>query len=180
MAMTEGQYDFSVTWRPFFLHFEKQKANPDGIPKAPDTPSNPRVGARMKQAGAAVGIDFTGKCDRYPNTVLAHCLLEFAAQKSWTVQNQVAEILFHSYFTAGIYPDIDNLCDMAAQAGLDKNEARKALSNPQLRQEVTQDAIGTMQSGVSGVPYFIMNGKPVFSGAQDPSSFVQAFASASC
>jgi hypothetical protein len=35
----------------------------DGVAKPFNTPDNPRVGARMKAAGAAAGIDFTGKTD---------------------------------------------------------------------------------------------------------------------
>jgi predicted DsbA family dithiol-disulfide isomerase len=55
------QHTFAVTWQPFLL---RPNAPREGVLKAPDTPDNPRVGARMKGAGQAVGIDFTGKCDR--------------------------------------------------------------------------------------------------------------------
>ena len=55
-------YTFDVSWEPYFL---RPNMPEEGIEKAPNTPDNPRVGARMKQAGASVGIDFTGKCDRY-------------------------------------------------------------------------------------------------------------------
>jgi hypothetical protein len=57
-------YTFDVSWEPYFLRPSMPK---EGIEKAPNTPDNPRVGARMKKAGASVGIDFTGKCDRWVN-----------------------------------------------------------------------------------------------------------------
>ena len=79
----------SIAWRPFLL---RPNTPLEGTPKAPDTPDNPRVGARMKQAGATVGIDFTGKCDRAPNSVGAHTLIKFLEGKPG--QNQLAEILF--------------------------------------------------------------------------------------
>ena len=79
----------SIAWRPFLL---RPNTPLEGTPKAPDTPDNPRVGTRMKQAGAAVGIDFTGKCDRAPNSVGAHTLIKFLEGKPG--QNQLAEILF--------------------------------------------------------------------------------------
>lgn len=61
------QYSFDVSWEPYFLRPNMPK---EGIEKAPNTPDNPRVGARMKQAGASVGIDFTGKCDRCDSILL--------------------------------------------------------------------------------------------------------------
>merc|ERR1712125_284423 len=67
-----------VIWRPYQL---RPNAPQEGIPKPPNTPDNPRVGARMKAAGKAVGINFTGKCDKSPNTMLAHCLLEYVLEK---------------------------------------------------------------------------------------------------
>ena len=54
-------YTFDVSWEPYFLRPNMPR---EGIEKAPNTPDNPRVGVRMKQAGESVGINFTGKCDR--------------------------------------------------------------------------------------------------------------------
>lgn len=46
---------------------------------------------RLIQAGKAVGVDFTYKCTRFPNTLLAHCALDFALNQdpSGEKQNQV-------------------------------------------------------------------------------------------
>ena len=52
----------SVGWKPFFL---RPNMPLDGVDKGPGN----RVNPRLKQAGANVGIDFTGLTDRYPNTV---------------------------------------------------------------------------------------------------------------
>ena len=53
----------------------------------------------MKAAGAAVGIDFTGKCDRYPNTLIGHALLEYAKNfEDGKYQNDVQEALFQVRF----------------------------------------------------------------------------------
>ena len=54
-----------------------------------------RVNPRLKSAGQAVGIDFTGKCDRYPNTLRAHALLEYASElDGGQKQNDLAEVMF--------------------------------------------------------------------------------------
>mmetsp|Transcript_118833 Transcript_118833/g.177629 ORF Transcript_118833/g.177629 Transcript_118833/m.177629 type:complete len:144 (-) Transcript_118833:402-833(-) len=130
----------------------------------------------MKEMGVCVGIDFTGKCDRTPNTVLAHCLLYHALQtKGAAVQDKLCEILFRAYFTDGIYPDVDNLATLAAEVGLDQEEVRRVLTSGKHEEQVVREATSYASSGVSGVPFFIINGTPAFSGAQDAASFVRAF-----
>lgn len=66
------QYDVTINWVPYQL---RPQHPPEGVAKPPDTPDNPRVGQRMKAMGAADGINFTGKCDRSPNTLLSHVLM---------------------------------------------------------------------------------------------------------
>mmetsp|Transcript_32922 Transcript_32922/g.66845 ORF Transcript_32922/g.66845 Transcript_32922/m.66845 type:complete len:190 (-) Transcript_32922:248-817(-) len=173
IEQTAGMYDVSVQWRPFLLRPNHPR---EGVPKPPDTPDNPRVGARMKQMGMDVGIDFTGKCDRAPNTLWGHCLLQHVLEtKGAGAQNELQEAIFRGYFTDGLYPDVDNLAALAARVGLDADEARAVLQSGQYEEAVTKEATGYSRGGVSGVPYFIVNGKPVFSGAQDSSAFVSAF-----
>jgi len=53
--------EVEVNWKPYFLRPNHPR---EGVEKPPNTLDNPRVGQRMKQAGEAVGINFTGKCDR--------------------------------------------------------------------------------------------------------------------
>ena len=51
--------------------------------------------SRLKSMGETVGIEFTGKPDRYPNTLQAHALLEYTRNvKGASEQNKVAEELF--------------------------------------------------------------------------------------
>eukprot|EP00961_Rhodomonas_salina_P049284 661910-Rhodomonas_salina.1 len=63
----------------------------------------------------SVGIDFTGKCDRTPSTIWAHCLLQHALDTQGAeMQNKLSEVIFRAYFTDGLYPDVDNLVQLAA------------------------------------------------------------------
>ncbi len=49
----------------------------------------------LKQVGAQLGLDFTNKTDRFPNTLQAHALLEHTVEKyGETKQNEVAEHIF--------------------------------------------------------------------------------------
>jgi predicted DsbA family dithiol-disulfide isomerase len=165
---------FTVRWHPFLL---RPNMPLGGIEKAPDTPENPRVNYRMKQIGVDVGIDFTGKCDRSPNTVLAHCLLDFALSSDGPKkQNEVQELIFNAYFTLGIYPDLDNLLKIASEASISTAQAKKHMIDPEIQTKVAEEARVYSQQGVNGVPYFFVNGEPLFSGAQDVNKFVEAFA----
>lgn len=173
MRSVESNYDFTVRWLPFQL---RPNHPIDGVPKAPDTPDNPRVGHRLKQAGQAVGIDFTGKTDNSPNTVMAHQLLTYALDsKGAAVQDNLSEVLFRHYFTDGKYPNEANLLDAAKEVGLDEDGTKAALADTSLQQRVKKEAQQASQQGINGVPYFFINGNPAFSGAQNPSSFVSAF-----
>jgi len=148
----------------------------EGILKSPNTPDNPRVGAHMKSAGSSVGIDFTGKCDRTPNTLLGHTLLDFALDKHGSAkQNEVAERLFKMYYTDGIFPDAVNLATIGQECGLDKNEIEVALSDQENLGKVEAVIQRNTRQVRGGVPFFVFNGQPAFSGAQDPATFHEVF-----
>lgn len=164
--------DVEVRWHPFFL---RHNIPLEGVAKAPATPDNPRVGARMKAAGAAVGIDFTGKTDRYPNTIMAHRLLTYAERAGPKMQNRVQEVLFRGYFTDGVYPDVDGCSAMAAECGMDRDAVRRYLESDQDRQSVVAQAEAASRAGITGVPFFVVDGAPMGSGAQPPEAFVEQF-----
>lgn len=173
MQEAGDKYDVKVTWLPFLL---RPSMPVEGKPKAPDTPSNPRVGAGLRQAGNNVGINFTGKCDRYPNTVLAHRLLHYALKNNGAdVQNKLAEVLFRGYFTDGYYPNVENLSALAKEVGLDAEKTKAFLESSEDEALVVQQASEMSASGISGVPFFIVNDKVTFSGAQPVQTFLQVF-----
>lgn len=148
----------------------------EGRPKPPNTPSNPRVGAHMKRQGASVGIDFTGKCDRTPNTLLGHALLGYALEKHGAgVQNELAERIFKMYYTDGIFPDAGNLSTVGQECGMKKADVEAALSDDERLENTMVEIQRNIRKVNGGVPFFVFNGKPAFSGAQDPSTFHQVF-----
>lgn len=175
------QYDVSVRWRPYLLRPNYPR---EGVEKAPNTPENPRVGQRMKIAGQNVGIDFTGKCDRSPNTIYCHCLLAHLDEEyGLEVQNAVQERLFKLYFTDGIYPSIDNMCELLESmkrsgdgccSAVDVIKARGVMESGEKEPQVVGEAQKNSQIA-RGVPFFFMNGKAAFSGAQPPEAFKEAF-----
>jgi len=155
---------------------------PEGKPKGGDPAS--RVGGWLQRINAAEGpeIHFTGKCDTAPNTTLYHVALEYVRERHGAAaQHQVAARLFKAYYHDGIYPNQDNLVSLAVEAlpSIQPESLRSALQNPTKSTEVQAYARDLKQKfAVNGVPYFLINGVPAFSGAQDPETFIQAFAMA--
>lgn len=169
----KDRYDVTVRWRPYLLRSNMPE---EGVPKPEPEPGNPRVNPRLKSAGDAVGIDFTGKCARYPNTLRAHALLEYAGSvDGGSKQNDLQEVVFKAYFTDGLYPDTANLMKQAEQVGFNAEEVKKVITDQKCMDEAHEKARDATREGVTGVPCFFMNGQRTFSGAQDPSAFIQMF-----
>eukprot|EP01062_Namystynia_karyoxenos_P007278 TRINITY_DN1255_c1_g1_i1.p1 TRINITY_DN1255_c1_g1~~TRINITY_DN1255_c1_g1_i1.p1 ORF type:complete len:240 (+),score=95.27 TRINITY_DN1255_c1_g1_i1:86-721(+) len=166
-----------IVWHPFLL---RPDTPAEGFVKQPDTPSNPRVGARLRAAGQAVGIDFTGKSDIRPNTLPAHAALKFAAdaeargEAESGTQDRLNEELFCDYFTRGVVATPDAVAAAAGRVGLDADLVRKHCADQGAQRVVAQEAQEWSRRGVSGVPTFYFNGREAFSGAQDASLFVRA------
>lgn len=137
-----------------------------------------RVGARIKTAGAAAGVSFTGACDTYPNSLPTHALLKFAGEVSPSKQHELMEVLFRKYFHDGEYlwdkaDGMDNLTAAAEEVGLDGVAARAYAEDEANQRVVADEAQRISRSGVSGVPFFFFDGEPAFSGAQPPAAFTE-------
>jgi predicted DsbA family dithiol-disulfide isomerase len=125
--------------------------------------------------GRSIGIGF--HYDRVlvtPNTMAGHRMLWWAEQRKR--QHHLVEALFHAYFTEG--RDIgrhDVLAEVASEVGLPKDEAHAFLDGDGGRKEVALEEMAGRSLGLDGVPFFVLNGRPAFSGAQNPQTFVEAF-----
>jgi len=153
----------------------------NGKSKGPPPPgrSDHAPQGRLKTIGDQVGIQFTGKTDRYPNSIKAHTLMAFAERSAGRAkQNELQEVLFRHYFTDGRYPDEENLRAAANEVGLNDDEAMQAVADKQQQEAARQEALQASRAGVSGVPFFIIDGKPFGSGAQPPEAFVAALTKA--
>ena len=109
------------------------------------------------------------------HTMMAYVLENDGAD----VQNKLAEVTFRHYFTDGRYPNDENLRDAAVEAGVkDPESAIRYANNAANRAAVKNEAKYYSSQGVSGVPFFIMNGKSkkMTSGAQPPEHFKQLLA----
>ena len=169
----------AVTWRAFQLNPEMPA---DGIDrqrylelKFGGGDQAGQVYHRIAAAGAEEGIDFAfDRIRRTPNTVNAHRLVRWARQQDR--QDDVVESLFQAYFLEGLdIGDRDNLAEIAARAGLDRADASAFLDGVEGVREVLDETRLAYNSGITGVPCFIVDRKYAISGAQEPEAFFPLF-----
>ena len=135
------------------------------------------MNAQVAARAATVGLDLRFDRALVANTRDAHRLLHLARRSG--VQAEVARLLFRAYFTDG--RDIGAhgvLADLAAEAGLDRDEVLRVLASDEHAADVDADITWARRLGISGVPFFVLDGKYAVSGAQAPELFDQAIATA--
>jgi predicted DsbA family dithiol-disulfide isomerase len=172
-----------VRWHPFQL-------NPDMSPEGIDRKTyrikkfgswerSQKLDAQVAAAGQGEGIAFNfDRMARTPNTLDAHRVIWLAGERG--VQDAVVETLFLAYFTDGGYlSDRELLADVAAKAGLERDEVAELLKGGAGLDVARAGEEQARRLGVSGVPFFVVNGKVALSGAQPPEQFLQAFEQAS-
>lgn len=170
--------DAEVHWHAFQL-------NPDLPPGGVDrrqyleTKFGPgaveRIHARLDEAGKSAGIDFQfDSIQRSPNTRDAHRLLWLAGTQGR--QNDLKEALMRAYFIEGRdVGDRKVLADVAAANGV-TGDIPAFLAGDGGQQEVQADLATAARLQISGVPFFIFEGRHALAGAQPPEVFAQALA----
>src|SRR6266478_1638686 len=154
-----------VRWLPFQLNPKMPK---EGISrreyrtkKFGSWERSQELDAKMVAVGETEGIHFAfDRTERTPNTLDAHRLIWLADKQG--VQDAVVEALFRAYFTDG--RDIGQrrtLLDVVAEAGLDREQADGVLDGDE---GIEDDQARRFR--VDGVPFFIVNGEVMLSGAQ--------------
>jgi predicted DsbA family dithiol-disulfide isomerase len=131
--------------------------------------------AQVAAAGRREGIAFNfDKMARTPNTLDAHRIIWLAGE--WGAQDALVEALFLAHFTDGRdLSDRVTLAEIAAEAGLDRFEADGLLTGDGGLEVVRASDEQARRLRVSGVPFFVVNGRVALSGAQPPELFRQAF-----
>jgi predicted DsbA family dithiol-disulfide isomerase len=126
---------------------------------------------RLKSLGQTVGIEYNfDKAERIPNTLKAHRLIWFADQKG--LQEKAVNGLFKAYFTDGIdIGDDHELASVASEWGMDHAEVLQFLKSGKGIEEVRALEERAYNLEITGVPFFIFNGKAAVSGAQEVETF---------
>jgi predicted DsbA family dithiol-disulfide isomerase len=169
-----------VQWRPFQLNptlaetgmsrreYVKRKFGDQGAANY----------ARVAAVGQEVGIPFAfDAIERQPNTLAPHALIGAAGEVG--IQDAMVEALFRAYFLDGRdMTDRATLMEVAMAAGMTREQAQTVLDSPEARETAAAEDEQARAMGVSGVPFFIFNGRLAVSGAHPAETLLQAMAQA--
>ena len=128
---------------------------------------------RLAALGRDVGLAFNFDRIQLGSTFDAHRLA--GAARGTAIEGAVVNGLFAAYFTDGqLLSDHEVLVGVATSAGMDPDVARHALQGDAGANEVRADEGLAHGMGITGVPYFVINGKWAIPGAQDVDTMVLA------
>ncbi len=167
-----------VRWRSFQL-------DSDAPPERPGEPAEhlakkygitreraEEMNRQLTETAAAEGLEFHLERTRGGNSFDAHRLLHLAADRG--VQDAVKDRLFRAHFTEGErIGDPETLVRLGAEAGLDADEARAVLASHRYTDAVDADEVQAQRYGITGVPFFVIDGKYGVSGAQEADALLQ-------
>lgn len=169
-----------VSWYPFQInptmpssgmaldeYFEKRFGSAEKVQSAMDD---------LTLIGKAEGINFNfGKLERVPNTLDAHRLMKLAETEK-TDPSKLAESILSGFFEDGLdIADRDVLIDIGDGSGLSRTEINDTLDSDLSRRVVLSQEAHVRQSGVTGVPDFLINRRLFAVGAQSTENLVKIF-----
>jgi predicted DsbA family dithiol-disulfide isomerase len=182
-----GRLDFRVQWHPFELNPDMPAEGEDaaehvmrkyGISAEQSRANTGRLASIAGELGFAFnrGPDF-----RMRNSFDAHRLLSWAGaleepeQDGATgVQTALKLALFKAHFTDN--RDVGDhavLADVAASVGLDRGRAAAILRSGEFGDMVRAEEGWWAERNITGVPAFILDGRMLIPGAQDPELFIR-------
>jgi predicted DsbA family dithiol-disulfide isomerase len=176
LSRFEGRDDVNVVFKPFQLD-----------PNAPNEPTPvmdayarkfggpeeaARIIERVTSAAAPAGLDFHLDVALRANTFEAHRLIAFADRHDR--QSAMKERLLQAYFIEGRnVGDRDELADLAADIGLDRDEVVAFLASDEGVAELRAELRESLERGVSAVPTFVFEGRWAVPGAQDADTMLR-------
>lgn len=176
-ALERFDGEVEVEWKSFEL-------NP-GAPTSYDKPLDEQLaskyrtspeGARrmiqqMTDRAADEGLEFELMESRGGNTMDAHRLIHFAAERGRG--DEMKERLLSAYMTEREpISDRQTLAALAEDIGFDGEEVSAMLATDRYEEAVREDERQAQQIGVRGVPFFLVGGRYGVSGAQTPDVLV--------
>lgn len=167
-----------VRWQPFQLN---PGLPPEGIERSAYLEAkfggparSAQIYARVREAGKTVGIPFDfDAITRQPNTRDAHRLIAWAQDRG--DPENLVERLFRAYFLEGrSIGEHRVLAAIAGEAGLDAAAATAFLATNEGIERVDAMARRSTELRITGVPFFIFNGRLAVSGAHEPDVLLDA------
>jgi predicted DsbA family dithiol-disulfide isomerase len=129
-----------------------------------------RMLEQMTELAATEGLRYDFTALRHTRTLLAHQAIHHARAEGR--QEALVERLFQAYFEQGRHVGrVDDLADLAAEVGLDRAGTRQALLDGTYAGAVAEDIAIARESGINGVPFYVVGGRYAVSGAQSSEVF---------
>ncbi|MFZ1774228.1 MAG: DsbA family oxidoreductase [Rhizobiaceae bacterium] len=178
-----GGIDVDVRWRPFQLD---PSIPPGGVDRKAYMEAKFGSGDKVKAAhdrllglGGPAGINFAfGDIKIAPNTLDAHRVIRWAyGAGGGSVQGAVVAALFKAFFEDG--RDLGDhlvLIDTAESAGMDRALVTALLASDADIDTVTEEIRAAQNMGITGVPFFLLDGKYAVPGAQETEVLAGAIA----
>lgn len=179
LAQSTQRENVQVIWRSFELDPHAPRQHPGtleemlsrkyGVSAVQAAAMNARVTALAKEEGLAYRLSEA----RPGNTFDAHRLLHFAA--ACQLGERATERMMYAYFCEALpVGDRAALVHLAAEFGISAAEALPMLEGDSYADAVRADEARAMELGISGVPFFLFDGKFGVSGAQPVEVFTEA------
>lgn len=129
---------------------------------------------RVRQAGREEGIPFAfEKIEVSPNTLDAHRLILWS--RSDDLQDEVVELLFKAYFVEGRnLAKAATLVEISAEAGMQSDLVEQLFETDSDLAKLKRQIDQASEMGVTGVPFFIIDGRFALAGAEDPATIAAA------
>jgi predicted DsbA family dithiol-disulfide isomerase len=173
------ELDVEVTWQPYQLSPDMPREGRKKLDHYREIFGEERaeiIMGSMKDTGVEEGIAFGNDPDAIsPNTLSAHVLMLWARDDEQVDADELAEKLFYAHHVA-----CENIGDhavlmrIASEVGMDDPGLAEKLQSGKDEDKVAQSVKESAARGVSGVPFFIINGRYGLSGAQPADSLVAA------
>ena len=183
LAQTGQREDINIIWRSFELDPNAPRQHPGTLNEllsrkygvSPQQAAE--MNARVSGVAQEVGLEYHLSEARPGNTFDAHRLLHFAAAQQ---KGDIAtECIMHAYFSESLpVGDRAALARLAPRFGIAADQALALLESDEYAAEVRADESRAAKLGISGVPFFVFDGKMAISGAQPVAAFVKMLAPA--
>ena len=174
------EIDVDIHWKPYQLD---PTIPPEGkdrkaymLAKFGSEDRLKQIHDRIVPLGAAEGIDFAFDAIKIAaNTLDAHRVIRWSASAGDGVQDRVTKALFAANFEKGEYiGDHAVLARIAGENGMDETIVAGLLATDADKDSVQAEIENAQRMGVTGVPFFVLEGKYAVTGAQDTAVLADA------
>lgn len=172
LALEQPALQVKVRWQPYFLNPDAPMEGDAYRPFLEKKFGGPaevdallaRVQGAAREAGLELALD---KIQLRANTLNAHRLIHRFQQQGDA--NAIVERLFAAHFQHGeLIGDNAVLIRLAVECGDDAAAVAAYLNSMEGSVAVLEQAVRARKAGITGVPFFIFDGKQAMTGAQPP------------